>query len=153
MNADPELTSSDDLWRNEFRDHVPQVLAEFESRLLEELHPGATPRKADHSYASVEHGEHRWQQGYDLREVIFGELLRRHGAVASMSRAANCYDNARTESFWATLKGELIGDHVFATRAEAKSAIFQYIEVFYNRVRLHGAPDFYSPVDFGNQLN
>ena len=70
-----------------------------------------------------------------------------------MSRAANCYDNAKMESFWATLKGELIGEHVFATRAEAKSAIFRYIEVFYNRGRLHGALGFYSPVDFENQLN
>ena len=61
------------------------------------------------------------------------------GSVASMSRAANCYDNARMESFWATLKTELIDGQVYATRAEARSAIFWYIEVFYNRARLHGA--------------
>ena len=53
----------------------------------------------------------------------------------------------------ATLKGELIQDHLFATRAEAKSEIFRYIEVFYNRRRLHSALGFHSPVDFETQLN
>jgi putative transposase len=70
-----------------------------------------------------------------------------------MSRAGNCYDNAKMESFWATLKSELIGERIFASHAEAKSEIFHYIEVFYNRARLHGALGFYSPVDFENQLN
>ena len=79
-----------------------------------------------------------------------------------MRRAGNCYDHARMERLpkavsrnrlWATLKGELIGDHVFATRAEAKSEIFRYIEVFYNRTRLHGALGYQSPVDFENQLS
>ena len=79
--------------------------------------------------------------------------LRRHGVIPSMSRPANCYDNAKMESFRATLKGELIGNHVLATRAEAKSAIFRCIEVFYNRTRLHGARGFYSPVDFERNLN
>ena len=54
---------------------------------------------------------------------------------------------------WATLKGELIGDHLFATRAEAKSAIFRHIEILYNRTRLHGALGFYPPVDFEHNLN
>ena len=57
------------------------------------------------------------------------------------------------ESFWATLKTELIDGRVFATHAEAKSAIFSYIEVFYNRQRLHGALGFYSPEDFEHNLN
>ena len=70
-------------------------------------------------------------------------------AQPSMSRAANCYDHAKMESFWATLKGELI----FASRAEAKSAIFHYIEIFYHRTRLHGALGYQSPVDFENNLN
>ena len=59
---------------------------------------------------------------------------------------------ARTR-FRATLKGELIGEQVFATQAEARSEIFRYIEVFYNRVRLHGALGFQSPVDFENNLS
>lgn len=57
------------------------------------------------------------------------------------------------ESFWATMKTELIDGRVCATRAEARSAIFSCIEVFYNRVRRHGAPGFYSPVDFEHNLN
>ena len=57
------------------------------------------------------------------------------------------------ESFWATLKTELIDGQVYATRAEAKRAIFAYIEVFYNRTRLHGALGYHSPVDFEQNLN
>ena len=67
-----------------------------------------------------------------------------------MRTARGC---ARMESFWATMKGELIGDHVFATRAEARSAVFRYIEIFYNRTPLHGALGYTSPVDFENQLS
>ena len=76
--ADPELTSPNDLSRSQFRDHIPQVLAEFEDRMLEEIDPGSSPRPVEHSDASVEHGEHRWLQGYDLREVIleWGHLHR-----------------------------------------------------------------------------
>ena len=96
---------------------------------------------------------HHSDRGSQYASDAYRELLRRHGVVASMSRAGNCYDNARMESFWATLKTEPIDGPVFATRAEAKSAIFSYIEVFYNRTRLHGALGFYSPVDFGHNLN
>ena len=70
-----------------------------------------------------------------------------------MSRAGNCYDNAKMESFWATLKTELIDGRVFASQAEARSEIFWYIEVFYNRQRLHGALGFQSPLDFENSLS
>ena len=96
---------------------------------------------------------HHSDRGSQYASDAYRELLRRHGVIPSMSRAGNCYDNAKMESFWATLKTELIGDHVFASRAEAKSAIFSYIEVFYNRVRLHGALGFQSPVDFEYSLN
>ena len=96
---------------------------------------------------------HHSDRGSQYASDAYRELLRRHGVTPSMSRAANCYDNARMESFWATLKTELIDGHVYATRAEAKSALFSYIEIFYNRVRLHGALGFYSPVDFENNLN
>ena len=96
---------------------------------------------------------HHSDRGSQCASDAYRELLRRHGVTPSMSRPGNCYDNAKMESFWATLKGELIGDHVFATRAEARSAIFRYIEIFYNRTRLHGALGFYSPVDFERNLN
>ena len=96
---------------------------------------------------------HHSDRGSQYASDAYRALLRRHGVIPSMSRAGNCYDNAKMESFWATMKTELIGDHVFASRAEAKSALFRYIEVFYNRTRLHGALGFYSPVDFEHNLN
>jgi transposase InsO family protein len=70
------------------------------------------------------------------------------GMVASMSRAGDCYDNAPTESFWATLKKELMSDRAFATRTEARAAIFEYIEVFYNRQRIHSSLGYVSPEAF-----
>ena len=63
-----------------------------------------------------------------------------------MSRAGNCDDHARMESFWATMKTELINGQVYATRADAKSAIFWYIEGFYNRTRLHSSLGYQSPL-------
>ena len=68
--------------------------------------------------------------------------------VASMSRVGDCYDNAPAESFWAILKKELIADRVFASHAEARAAIFEYIEVFYNRRRIHGGIGYQSPEAF-----
>ena len=67
-----------------------------------------------------------------------------------MSRAENCYDNAAMESFWATTKTELLQGRFFTTHAEARSALFYYFEVFYNRKRLHGALGFQSPVEYEN---
>jgi transposase InsO family protein len=70
-----------------------------------------------------------------------------------MSRRGNGYDNAAMESFWSALKRELVHRRHFATRAEARAAIFDWIEVFYNRTRRHSALGFKSPVDFENQIN
>jgi putative transposase len=70
------------------------------------------------------------------------------GMVASMSRTGDCYDNAPAESFWATLKKELMSDRTFATREEARAAIFEYIEVFYNRQRIHASLGYLSPEQF-----
>lgn len=73
--------------------------------------------------------------------------------TASMSRKGNCYDNAMVESFFRTLKVELIYGHKFATREEAASAIFEYIEVWYNRQRIHSSLDYQTPVEYeANQL-
>ena len=96
---------------------------------------------------------HHSDRGSQYASDVYRELLRRHGVVPSMSRAGNCYDNARMESFWATLKTELIDGQVYATRAQAKGAIFWYSEVFYNRARLHGTLGYTSPVDFEHNLN
>ena len=75
------------------------------------------------------------------------------GLVASMSRAGNGYDNAAMESFWGKLQAELVHRRKFASPAEARTAIFEHLEVFYNRRRLHSALGFRSPVDFENQTN
>ena len=96
---------------------------------------------------------HHSDRGSQYASDAYRHLLRRHEVIPSMSRAGNCYDNAAMESFWATMKTELIDGQIYATRAEAKSAIFSYIEVFYNRVRLHGALNYNSPVDFEQSLN
>lgn len=96
---------------------------------------------------------HHSDRGIQYTSASYRELLRQHHCQASMSRRANCYDNAHMESFWGTLKAELLAGRTFATRAEARLAIFEYVEVFYNRVRLHSALGYLSPVDFENQLN
>ena len=79
--------------------------------------------------------------------------LARAGLTASMSRKGNCYDNAFIESFWSTLKLDLVYRTEFATRQEAQREIFDYIERFYNRQRSHTALGCLSPVDFETQNN
>ena len=70
-----------------------------------------------------------------------------------MSRRGNCYDNALMESFWSSFKRDLMHRVHFATRTQARAAIFEWIEIFYNRERLHSALGYQSPVDFETQLN
>ncbi|HEY6169318.1 MAG TPA: IS3 family transposase [Verrucomicrobiae bacterium] len=96
---------------------------------------------------------HHSDRGCQYASTQYRRLLAAHGLEASMSRAGNCYDNAAMESFWSTLKSELVHPHRFATRAAARLAIFEYVEVFYNRQRLHSALGYKSPVDFENQNN
>jgi putative transposase len=78
----------------------------------------------------------------------YQKLLQKHGMICSMSGKGNCYDNAVMESFFHTLKVELIYDDVFETRLQARRCIFEYIEVFYNRIRTHSAMGYYSPEDY-----
>jgi transposase InsO family protein len=78
----------------------------------------------------------------------FKELLNTHRYRQSMSSAGNCYDNAITESFFATLKVELIYDRRYRTRSEARRSIFKYIEMFYNRNRIHSALGGLSPQQY-----
>ena len=74
-------------------------------------------------------------------------VLERHGIQPSMSRRGNCLDNAPMESFFASLKTERVHETQFRTRAEAKAAVFEYIEVFYNRQRLHSALGYRTPAE------
>ena len=75
------------------------------------------------------------------------------GITQSMSRSANCHDNAAMESVWATLKAECSGSTIPATHAQARTIIFDYIETFYNPVRLHSALGYQSPVDFEQNIH
>jgi len=92
-------------------------------------------------------------RGCQYASAEFRHSLQQYGVVASMSRKANCYDNAAMESFWSTLKLELIYRRQFATRAEAQTEIFAFIEGFYNRTRLHSSLNYLSPVDFETKNN
>jgi putative transposase len=80
-------------------------------------------------------------------------IINDHRLIQSMSRKGNCWDNAVSESFFHTLKTELTHHCKFKNRAEAKQAIFDYIEVFYNRIRIHSAIGYLSPVDYENIQN
>lgn len=75
-------------------------------------------------------------------------LLAGHGITCSMSRRANCWDNAPMESFFASLKKELTRGEIFATREEARASIFEYIEVFFNRIRRHSSLGYKSPAEY-----
>ena len=80
------------------------------------------------------------------------ELLSEFGIVQSMSAKGNCYDNAVSESFFHTLKTELTHHIVFETRTQAREAIFGFIEIWYNRKRLHSYNDYMSPAVFEEKM-
>jgi putative transposase len=91
---------------------------------------------------------HHSDRGVQYACGDFQQLLKRHGMVASMSRRGDPYDNAVAESFFRTLKVELVYRRRFRTRAEAKAAIVEYIELFYNRRRRHSSLDYLSPAEY-----
>jgi len=91
---------------------------------------------------------HHSDRGSQYASEDYRRVLTEHGMIASMSRSGCCYDNAAAESFWHTLKNELVYRCKFQTRAEATQAIFEYIEVFYKRTRRHSTIGNISPVDF-----
>ncbi len=96
---------------------------------------------------------HHSDRGVQYACGEYQELLKAHGCVSSMSRTGNCYDNATMESFWSTLKRELVYHEQYTTREEARLSIFEYIEVFYNRVRRHSSLGYVSPEAFEAALN
>lgn len=87
-------------------------------------------------------------QGVQYAAGNFRQALADAGLVPSMSRRGNCYDNATMESFWSTLKLELVYRQEFQTHRQARSEIFDFIEIFYNRQRRHTSLDGLSPADF-----
>lgn len=96
---------------------------------------------------------HHSDRGVQYASTGYQDMLAQNGCVCSMSRSGNCYDNAAMESFWATLKTELVYQQKFATHSQAKAAIFEYIEVFYNRRRTHSSLNYKSPEAFEAALN
>jgi putative transposase len=91
---------------------------------------------------------HHSDRGVQYASDDYQHRLKSRGITASMSGKGDCWDNAMMESFWATLKTELIHQSHYATREQARAAIFEYIEVFYNRKRLHSALGYVSPEAF-----
>jgi transposase InsO family protein len=126
-------------WAMSERIDTPLVLGALNMALL---HRAPPPNLLCHS-----------DRGVQYASADYRAALARAGCIASMSRKANCYDNATMESFWSTLKIELVYRRDFASRSEARTQIFDYIETFYNRQRSHTALGCLSPVDFELQNN
>lgn len=91
---------------------------------------------------------HHSDRGCQYASHEYRQLLAENHIVCSMSRKGDCWDNAVAESFWSSLKSDLVERVTFLTRAAAKSAVFEYIEVFYNRQRLHSHLGYRSPAEF-----
>jgi putative transposase len=87
-------------------------------------------------------------RGSQYASELYQLLLLKHGIICSMSGKGNCWDNAVMESFYRTLKVELIYQNTYQTRREAQRDIFEYIEIFYNRERLHSSLGYYSPEEY-----
>lgn len=91
---------------------------------------------------------HHSDRGSQYTSEEFAKLAKSHGILLSMSSTGNCYDNAVAESFFHTLKTELVYQEKYVTREEAKRSIFEYIEIFYNRQRVHSFLGYLSPEQF-----
>ena len=95
---------------------------------------------------------HHSDRGSPYTSESYQALLREQGMVVSMSRTADCYDNAAMESFFHSFKGECIEAQSFQTRAQARSSTFDYIETFYNRRRRHSTLHYLSPLAYEQQM-
>jgi transposase InsO family protein len=96
---------------------------------------------------------HHSDRGKQYASYAYQKLLKKYGIRSSMNRSGNYYDNAHIESFWGTLKKELVFGQKYQTRKEARLSIFEYIEVFYNRFRKHSALGYKSPEQYDMLLN
>jgi transposase InsO family protein len=95
---------------------------------------------------------HHTDQGRQYATSTYQQVLLAHGMIPSMSRKGDCFDNACAESFFSTLKNELVHHTTFHTREEARTAIFDYIEIFYNRQRLHQTLGYITPAELERRL-
>lgn len=91
---------------------------------------------------------HHSDRGAQYASELFQQIISQHGYQCSMSRKGNCWDNSVAESFFRTLKSELIYQQKYESRAQAKGAIFEYIEVYYNRLRKHSTNGYLSPFNY-----
>jgi transposase InsO family protein len=89
---------------------------------------------------------HHSDRGVQYASAPYRDVLQRHGIIQSMSRRGDCLDNAPMESFFASLKKEHVHPTCFRTREQAKAAVFDYIEIFYNRQRLHSRIGYRTPI-------
>jgi transposase InsO family protein len=96
---------------------------------------------------------HHSDRGRQYASYAYQELLREYRIIPSMGRSGNCYDNAYVESFFGTLKTELVHGERYRSRLEARLSIFEYVEVFYNRQRRHSALGYRSPEQYEKFLN
>ena len=96
---------------------------------------------------------HHSDRGSQYCSYNYQKILEQFSIKASMSRRGNCYDNAPMESFWGTLKNELVHHCRYATRAEAEASIREYIEIFYNRQRRHSRLGYLSPAVFAQNFS
>ena len=110
--------------------------------VVDALTMSVTRRKPEEGL--IHHSDH----GSQYTSLEFGRTLKQAGILPSMGSVGDAYDNAMAESFVSTLKRELLHRSVWPTRQAAKAAIFEYIEVFYNRTRLHSAIGYLSPAQF-----
>lgn len=113
---------------------------------------GALVTQALHMALSHRHPRrgliHHTDQGRQYATATYQQALQAHGIIPSMSRKGDCFDNACAESFFSTLKNELVHHATFQTRDEARTAIFEYIEIFYNRQRLHQTLGYLAPAEY-----
>ena len=96
---------------------------------------------------------HHSDRGSQYCAHAYRKQLQQFGMQASMSRKGNCWDNAPMESFWGSLKNELVHHRRFATRTQARQEITEYIEIFYNRIRKQARLGYLSPAQFTQQYH
>ena len=123
------------------------------TRLQQDLTLAALEMAIRHRGARAVQGvQHHSDRGGQYTSVAYQQALAAVGATMSLSRVGDCWDNAVVESFFATLTKELLGDGRFATRAEASRAIFEFIEIWYNRRRRHSTLGYRTPVEYEEQV-
>ena len=118
---------------------------------LETRLPLAALEMALQSRDEVERTVHHSDRGCQYASQAYRAALAHNALEASMSRAGNCFDNAAMESFWSTLKSEGLVESEHLSKAQVRQSVFDYIESFYNRKRLHSSLGYRSPVDFEQQ--